>query len=365
MASARPLAGMAMGLMLALAGCVAPAPQPEPRPPLLFPPPPEAPRFIFERSLTSTADLQQESSTSRLRQLVTGERRSGRGLAKPFDVAACRHRIYVSDTVLRYVMVFDVAERRAFDVGVEDPGSLIKPLGVNTDAQCRLYVVDAPAQRVMIYDRDGKYLRAVGGRKWFQRLSHVAVTPDGRRIFAVDTGGVTNQAHRVRVFDAQTGEHLYDIGRRGKALGELNLPRDAEIGPDGLLYVVDGANFRVSVFTQEGKPVRTFGGLGDRGGQFSRPKGIALGPAGNVYVSDAAFGNFQIFTSDGRLLLHVGERSTTPARARYLLPAGIDVDEDGRVLMVGQFFRKVDIYRPAGLAADQGSLGAWNRPSQE
>ena len=42
-----------------------------------------------------------------------------------------------------------------------------------------------------------------------------------------------------------------------------------------------------------------------------------------------------------------------------MLPAGIDVDEDGRVLMVDQFFRKVDIYRPVSVSAGTGYLSGW------
>jgi hypothetical protein len=76
-------------------------------------------------------------------------------------------------------------------------------------------------------------------------------------------------------------------------------------------------------------------------------------------VSDAAFGNFQIFTAEGQLLLYVGSRGSKLEPAKYMLPAGIDVDEDGRVYMVDQFFRKVDIYRPAGLPKESGFLGAW------
>jgi hypothetical protein len=40
--------------------------------------------------------------------------------------------------------------------------------------------------------------------------------------------------------------------------------------------------------------------------------------------------------------------------AKYMLPSGIAVDGDGRVYMVDQYFRKVDVYRPAKLAADAG-----------
>ena len=42
---------------------------------------------------------------------------------------------------------------------------------------------------------------------------------------------------------------------------------------------------------------------------------------------------------------------------RYMLPAGISVDEDGRVYVVDQFHRKVDIFRPASVATDKGYLG--------
>jgi hypothetical protein len=40
-----------------------------------------------------------------------------------------------------------------------------------------------------------------------------------------------------------------------------------------------------------------------------------------------------------------------------MLPAGIDVDEDGRVYMVEQFFRKVDVFRPASITAEEGYIG--------
>ena len=57
--------------------------------------------------------------------------------------------------------------------------------------------------------------------------------------------------------------------------------------------------------------------------------------------------------------MFVGGRSTTAERAKYMLPAGIDVDEDGRVYFVGQFFRKIDVFRPAELEPSSGYLGVW------
>jgi DNA-binding beta-propeller fold protein YncE len=208
-----------------------------------------------------------------------------------------------------------------------------------------------------VYDRDGNYLRSIGDKDTFDRPSGVDVSPDGSRLFVVDTGGVRSQNHGIKVFDAASGELLNTIGTRGTKEGEFNLPRDVKLGGDGLLYITDGGNFRIQVLTQQGEFVRSWGKPGARFGQFSRPKGISIDKDGNVYAVDAAFGNFQIFNADGQLLLFIGSRSTTAGPSKYMLPAGIDVDEDGRVYMVDQFFRKIEVYRPAGLSQGEGFLG--------
>jgi hypothetical protein len=41
-----------------------------------------------------------------------------------------------------------------------------------------------------------------------------------------------------------------------------------------------------------------------------------------------------------------------------MLPSGIYVDEDGRVYFVDQWYRKVDIYRPARIQENEGYLAA-------
>jgi len=315
----------------------------------VFPPPPEQPRFFYERTLMSSADVVPDDKDASLRRLLTGEVRSGEGMSKPYGVAARNGRIYVGDTVDRSVVLFDLAQRRFKRFGIEDPGSLRMPFGMDIDAQGNLYVVDGTAKRVQVYDADGKFLRTLAADLKWSRPVGIAIDDARRRVYIVDAGGVDNEEHRVRALDLDTGRVLFDIGKRGDGPGEFNLPRDAVVGPGGELYVVDGGNFRVQVFDANGKFVKTFGTVGRQGGQFSRPKEIAVDAQGNVYVVDTAFGNFQIFDRDGRLLLDVGIRSNTNSPARFMLPSGIAVDTDGRVYMVDQFFRKVDVFRPAQL----------------
>jgi DNA-binding beta-propeller fold protein YncE len=324
---------------------------------LVFPPPPEQARFHFERTIMSSADITIEDRETKWKRILTGETDESTGFSKPFDVEACQGRIYVSDTVRRAVLMFDVPNAKFSEIGLDEPGALRKPLGMAVDADCNLYVVDGTMRRVVVYDQDGNFLKAFGGMDMFERPSHVDVDAVAQYAYVVDTGGVSNELHRIRVFDIASGQHVFDIGERGSGRGQFNLPRDIAVGPDNRIYVVDGANFRVQVFEADGTFVKTFGSIGVYPGQFSRPKGVDTDPEGNVYVTDTAFGNFQIFDPRGQLLLFVGSRSESPAPAQYMLPAGIAIDEDGRVYMVDQFFRKVDVFRPADIGPNQGFLG--------
>lgn len=343
-------------LILALCGCAA-APQPAQQFEIpVFPPPPNEPRFIFERGLVSSADVELESDESRFKRLITGAARSGVGMGKPFGVTVHRGRVFVSDTLKRLVHAFDVREGRYFEVGIDAPGELVKPMGIDVDLNGNLFVCDASLKQVMVFDRDGNFQRRVGDPEMFDRPAGLTVNPNGTRLYVVDTGGVTSKRHRVLVFDAWNGNLLHTISRRGAGEGELNLPRDATIGVNGNLFVVDGGNFRVQEFTADGDFVRSFGSIGRQSGQFARPKGIGGDRDGNLYVVDTAFGNFQIFDAQGRLLLAVGSRNSSAGPARFMLPAGIALDEDGRVYMVDQYFRKVDVFRPAGLPANEGWL---------
>ena len=340
-------------LINGLSGCASTPDQAEFVAPV-FPPPPDEARFYYQQTLISSADVEIEDKDSAFKRFVTGSTRSGTGMGKPFGVTVHKGRVFVSDTLKRMVMAFDKQNGKFIEIGASSPGELFKPMGLDVDSQGTLYVCDSSMKHVVVYDRDGKYLRTIGSREMFSRPAGLTVNPEGTRVFVVDTGGVKSDWHRVVVFDALTGEFLYNISKRGNEEGELNLPREATIASDGNLYVVDGGNFRIEVFTQQGEFLRTFGTIGRRSGQFSRPKGIGSDADGNIYVADAAFGNFQIFNPEGQLLLPIGQRNSIFGAANFMLPSGLAVDEDGRVYMVDQYFKKVDIFRPASVAENQG-----------
>jgi DNA-binding beta-propeller fold protein YncE len=329
---------------------------------LIYPAPPDDPRFVFERSFRGNLDIVPEKETNAFKRAITGTSdETVERLSKPYAVAVSQGRVYVSDSATRNIKVFDVPARRFYTIGEDPgPGRIAKPLGIDVDAAGNVYVADATQKKILVFDSQGKHLRSIGKQGDFDRLSSVTVDRNGDRVYITDIGGIDSERHRVAVYNARTAQHLFDIGKRGTEPGEFNLPRDVALGKDGRIYVVDGGNFRISIFDKDGKYIKSFGSVGKNVGQFARPKEIAADSQGNVYVVDAAFGNFQIFTAEGELLMFIGDRSERDVPAGYMLPSGIAVDEDDRVYFADQWFARVDVYRPYALKETEGHLGRRN-----
>lgn len=331
-------------LSLAVAGCATPPPPGPPPRRVYWPALPEQPRFVYEATLRDGSSVRDPSQPAQLRRLVTGEDDSLLRFGKPFAVAARKGRIYVSDSEGRRIYVFDVPRRKTFAFGFRLEGELKKPAGLAIDGEGRVYVVDTTARRVVVYDALGLYLSEIDGTREWVRPTAVAVSPDGKRVHVVDTGGVETDRHRVCTYDDK-GRLLGAIGKRGEDTGDFNLPADAAVGPDGLLWVLDAGNFRVQAFDAEGRFVRAFGSVGNGLGQFARPRGLALDSDGHVYVSDAMFCNVQVFQPEGQLLLAIGARSEEDGPGRYKLPAKLCTDETRRLYVVDQYMHKVEVLR--------------------
>ena len=128
----------------------------------VFPQPPDEPRFYFQESIISSADVIREDKDSVFKRMITGQARSGIGMGKPFAVSVHQGRIFVSDTEKRLVAAYDKPQGKYLEIGTSSPGELLKPMGLDTDNQGTLYVCDANLKQVVVYDRDGKYLRTLG-----------------------------------------------------------------------------------------------------------------------------------------------------------------------------------------------------------
>jgi DNA-binding beta-propeller fold protein YncE len=354
-------------LIIALTACVAAPPRSvEPAVQPVFPSSPDEPRYIFERTLFGSGDLVAQGKESGLLTLLVGKQyvqeQNGEGMANPQALAVHQGRVFVANSLDRAISVFDIPNKKFFKIGENGQGVLQMPSGLSADRAGNLFVADAKANAILAFDKEGKYLRSIGGSQWFSRLTNVTADPKDNRVYAIDVGDAD---HRVRVFDSLDGRHLYDFGTRGHGPGEFNIPYDLAVGKDGRLNVVDSGNFRVQIFDHDGKYLRSFGTAGKQPGQFARPKEIATDADGNLYVVDGTFGNFQAFDPDGAFLFFIGTHGEEGGTAKYMLPTGIGIDEDGRIYVADQWYGKIDIFRPlrAKLEKENPALGKRAEPS--
>jgi DNA-binding beta-propeller fold protein YncE len=338
---------LGLGASVLLASCAAPPPAKvvEDAGDRLWPAPPEQPRFAYETSLRSLADVLEVTEESKMRHLLSGTRApDSKVLEKPSMLAARDGRVFVADSVRRCIVVFDAPRRKVFQFGLRAPGTLAKPTAIALDRTGRAYVADATLRRVFVYDMLGLHLKTIGGPAELQRPTGVAASPDGRRVYVIDRSDNDSEQHRVLVYDAD-GKLLREIGRRGNRDGEFNVPVQATVTADGNLHVLDAGNFRVQTFDAEGGFLRSFGKVGTSLGQFARPRALASDDEGRLYVTDGAFGNVQIFSDRGELLLAIGQGSRRDLPGRYGVISGVAVDNTGRIYIVDQLFAKVEVIR--------------------
>jgi len=324
---------------------------------IVYPPAPSEPRFYYQETIVHSGQIEIEAEDALLRRVMLGQNRNVFGLGKPIDIAVKNGRLYVSDSTGRKVLILDREAGKVTQIIDAGLDRVTMPFSLKVSDAGDIYVVDGTLKKVLVFDENGDFIKSIGSSDMFDKPTGLAVTADGSKVYVSDTGGVSSQRHHIRVFDGVTGEHLYDLGSRGKGPGQFNLPKNIVLTPDGLLAVNDSANFRIQLIDPvTGEMVRSLGQIGLGYGQFARPKGIDVDVDGNIYVADALLGNVQIFNKEGQLLMHIGQRSEINGPGNYLLPAGLAVDDDGRVYMIDQYYAKIDVFRPASVGKYEGSF---------
>lgn len=304
---------------------------------LLWPPPPQTPRIQYIRTLSKPSDIGvKKTFFTRATEVLSGSEEAEFPLIRPYGIYANSQMIYITDPGARILHIFDFENKKYSQIKKAYKTDLISPIGVCVDKNGNIYLSDSLLRRVMVFDRNGDYIRDIGSTKMFVRPTGIAM--DEERVYVVDT-----HKHQVMVFSKKDRKLLFSFGKNGKDKGEFNFPTNIFMGKDKLLYITDSMNFRVQIFDRDGNYINSFGRLGDSTGYFSKPKGIAVDSDGNIYVSDAHFDIIQIFDKEGRLLLTFG--NTGRRAGELVLPAGLFIDDEDRIYVADSYNKRIQIFQ--------------------
>jgi sugar lactone lactonase YvrE len=169
---------------------------------------------------------------------------------------------------------------------------------VGVDRQDRVYAFTRGEHPVIVFDRDGNFLRS-WGEGVFKRAHGVTMGPDDT-IYLTDDGD-----HTVRKCTLE-GKVLLQLGVPGKAApfqsGEpFNRCTHVALSPEGEIYVSDGyGNSRVHKYTADGKLLFSWGEPGTDPGQFNIVHNICADRDGYVYVADRENHRVQVFDRNGK-----------------------------------------------------------------
>ena len=217
--------------------------------------------------------------------------------------------------------------------------------GVAVDPDGTVYLLTRNTDNpVLVFSRDGDFVRTFGAGVFTNRSHAITVAPDGH-IFCADDG-----THTITKWTPE-GELQMTIGTPGNAAPRFsgqpfNRPTDIAISRhDGRIFISDGyGNARIHRYSPQGELELSWGEPGIDAGQFLCPHNIALDESDHLYVADREALRVQVFDRDGSQLAMWNNVHR---------PCGLSIGPDGNVY-IGEL---------NGVALMQGAPGIGHRIS--
>ncbi len=197
----------------------------------------------------------------------------------------------VGDGAFRYRVHDDWAK-------LPDGWDFLEVADIGVDRNDNVYVFNRGDHPMMVFDRDGNFLRS-WGEGLFPHAHGVDMGPDDT-IYLTDDGD-----HTVRKCTLD-GKVLLEIGIPGEPApfmsgDPFHRCTHTALSPRGDIYVSDGyGNARVHKFTPDGKLEKSWGEPGTDPGQFNLVHNVCCDAEGWVYVADRENHRIQVFNGDGR-----------------------------------------------------------------
>ena len=145
--------------------------------------------------------------------------------------------------------------------------------------------------------------------------------------------------HRISVYSRE-GKHIRSFGSKGSNEERLRDPHGIAITSDNHILIVN--NNRIQMFTMEGRFVKSVGQEGKRQLEFDLSSGIAVHPSGRVFVADASNNRIHVLNSDLSYSHMFGSYGNAPGQFRN--PIGVAINSSGVVYVTDFNNHRVQLF---------------------
>lgn len=322
---------------------------------------------------------------------VIGSKGSGpRDLDGPAGLEVVNDLLYVADAGNHRVLVLTV-EGIAMGQINDAQNSLKEPIDVNVDSRNWVYVLDAAAQIVVVFNDQGIPVARIGAATpeapALDSPGGIAVDKFGN-LYITDTGNA-----KLKKYDAG-GALVASAGSQGSGPGQFQKPTGVTIDQYNRPVILDAEKNTLQVFTTErntlkplpiasppptvavlrqfpgratalavgGQPwallqttvseltasvPRTFGAAGSKPGQLEKARGLAVDKGWNLWVADTGNDRVQKFGPDGSFLQSLGEDGSHDGQ--FDEPSGIAVSVRDKLFVADTGNERIQVFSARGV----------------
>ena len=205
--------------------------------------------------------------------------------------------------------------------------------GIAFDLRGIVWVADRSSNKVLKFSQDGRLLQAIdhaGSKRDISKCpgTSVSVNPEGL-IYICDSDN-----HRVTIHNEE-GKFQFAFGSKGSGPGCFNIPCDVTFGSDSLVYVTDSGSRRVCVWSKTGTFQRDF---------KTKYNPACIAATGDIHLVITSFFSHTVMvhTLGGQLVHEFGGYGSDPGK--FNQPFGICIDDSGLVYVVDHGNRRVQVF---------------------
>lgn len=183
---------------------------------------------------------------------------------------------------------------------------LVQPQALSVDPEGHVFVVDTGNNRILKFDRNGKFIYTVGGFGWEKEEFDRPLDISAKTSLDVFIADYNNE--RIERYDNKLNyiSSFYSDQTFSKSL-QFGFPSSVDISKHGELFICDNENNRILKLNSFGEPVLSFGDFNWGDGQLEHPIKIEVTPSDLVYVTDQGTNQIVVFDYYGNFISRFGK----------------------------------------------------------